>query len=85
MGVAWGQRAMAARPDRLAVLAGASVPSFVARGEHDALTSKDEAEAMAGALGVDVAHLAGAGHVPAIDAPQEVAELIGRLAATANR
>jgi pimeloyl-ACP methyl ester carboxylesterase len=53
-GVAWNQRAMAARPDRLAVLASCDAPAFVVRGSDDGLTTAQEAEAMAHALGVDV-------------------------------
>lgn len=80
-GIAWGQRAMAVRPDRSAVLAQSGVPAFVARGDNDGLTTGDDAQAMADALGVSVVTIERAGHVPAIDAPGTIASLIADLAA----
>lgn len=75
-GIAWGQRAMAARPDRLAVLADCDAPAFVARGDDDGLTSADEATAMATALGVEVSAVEGAGHLVHVERPDEIARLI---------
>lgn len=78
-GVAWGQRAMAARPDRLAVLAACDGPAFVVRGDDDALTSAEEATAMAEALGVDVTVVEGAGHLVHVERPEVIARLIGAI------
>ncbi len=75
-GVAWNQRAMAARPDRLAVLAACDAPAFVVRGDDDALTTAQEAEAIAHALGVDVTVVEGAGHVVHVEQPDVIAHLI---------
>ena len=79
-GVAWGQRAMAARPDRLAVLAACDAPAFVVRGDDDGLTSADEASAMADALGVDVTVVEGAGHLVHVERPEVIARLIDGVA-----
>lgn len=75
-GVAWGQRAMAARPDRLAVLAACDAPAFVVRGDDDGLTTADEATAMADALGVEVTVVKGAGHLVHVETPAVIARLI---------
>jgi len=83
-GIAWGQRAMAARPDRLAILENASVPAFVLRGAEDAITSAEDAEAMARALEVNVVTLPGVGHLPGLEAPGEVAAHITDLARAAR-
>ncbi len=75
-GVAWGQRAMAARPDRLAVLAACDAPAFVVRGDNDGLTTAEEAGAMADALEVDVTVVEGAGHLVHVEKPDVIARLI---------
>lgn len=75
-GVAWGQRAMAARPDRLAVLATCDAPAFVVRGDDDGLTSVEEAQAMADALGVELTVAHGAGHLVHVEQPEQIARLI---------
>lgn len=84
-GIAWGQRAMAARPDRTEVLRGLDVPSFVARGERDGFVSEDDAAAMADALGVTVETLAGVGHLCAWEDPERVAVLVAGLLERADR
>lgn len=84
VGIAWGQRAMAARPSRLAVLDNAGVPAFVIRGADDAITSAEDAEAMAKALELDVVTLPGVGHLPGLEAPAEVAAHIAALARAAR-
>ena len=76
VGVAWCLRAMAARPDRLAVLAACDAPAFVVRGDDDSLTTDAEAESMAAALGVHVSVIAGAGHLVHVEEPEAVAALI---------
>ncbi|WP_062523089.1 alpha/beta fold hydrolase [Demequina silvatica] len=78
-GIAWGQRAMAARPDRTAVLEALDVPAFVAVGEHDAIAGVDAARTMAEALGVEAEVLAGVGHLSAWEAPERVAALVAGL------
>lgn len=78
-GIAWGQRAMAARPDRTEVLRGLEVPAFVARGERDGVVSEDDAAVMAEVLGVTVETLAGVGHLCAWEAPERVAPLVADL------
>ncbi|WP_291377505.1 alpha/beta hydrolase [Demequina sp.] len=75
-GIAWGQRAMAARPDRLAVLASCDAPAFVVRGDDDSLTTAEEADALAHALGVDVTVVEGAGHLVHVEEPGVIAHLI---------
>jgi pimeloyl-ACP methyl ester carboxylesterase len=83
-GIAWGQRAMARRPDRLAVLEGLEVPAAVARGEADKIATAAEAEAMAHALGTAVETLEGVGHLAALEAPSEVARLVAEVLAAAE-
>lgn len=84
VGIAWGQRAMAARPSRLAILENASAPSFVMRGADDEVTSAADAEAMAQALDVDVVTLPSIGHLVGLEAPSEVASQIASLARAAR-
>jgi len=85
-GVAWSQRAMAARPDRTAVLAGFAGPAAVVVGAEDELASPATARLMADALPdatFDV--LDGAGHMSSIERPTEVAALLDALARRADR
>ena len=79
-GIAWGQEAMAARPGRLDVLEGCEVPAFVARGTEDTITSAQDAETMAQALGVEAIEVPAAGHLLATEKPQVVAGLVLDLA-----
>lgn len=76
-GVAWAQRAMAARPpsfDTLRDAAGRLTTKTVVVGAEDTLTGKDEADAMAAALGgVDVHVIDGAGHLSPLEDPEAVA------------
>ncbi|MDN4479110.1 alpha/beta fold hydrolase [Demequina lignilytica] len=78
-GIAWGQRAMAARPDRTEVLRALDVPAFVAVGENDGIAGPAEAAVMADALGVDPVVLGGVGHLCALEAPGPVADLVTGL------
>ncbi|CAN5346139.1 alpha/beta hydrolase [soil metagenome] len=84
-GVAWSQRAMAARPDRTAVLHRFPGPSLVLVGDEDVAAPVAAAEHMAAALTaphlVVVPH---AGHLTAIEDPDTVAEAIGDLADRAD-
>ena len=68
-GVAWAQRAMAARPDRTDVLAGLGVPAVVVHGSEDALMGPDTQPMMAAALGVSVLELDAVGHLIPFEAP----------------
>ncbi|HEX5331593.1 MAG TPA: alpha/beta hydrolase [Cellulomonas sp.] len=84
-GVAWSQRAMAARPDRTPVLRRFAGPSLVLVGDEDVAAPVAAAEHMAAALRaphlVVVPH---AGHLTAIEDPDAVAEAIGDLAGRAD-
>lgn len=83
-GVAWSQRAMAARPDRAAVLAGYRGPALVLVGEEDRPTPVAGARAMADALGVEAVVVPGAGHLTAVEAPSAVAAALADLLARAR-
>jgi len=78
-GVAWGQRAMAARPDRTEVLRSVDAPAVVIWGENDSLTSRADAQVMADALETEVVVLPGIGHLAAFEAPDEVAQALAPL------
>ena len=82
--VAWAQRAMAARPDRTAVLQGFTGPVTVVVGDEDTVTGADEARHMADAstqaLLVVVPRV---GHLSAVEDPAAVrtalVELVQRV------
>ncbi len=77
--IAWAQRAMAARPDSSEVLRQADVPTLVIRGEQDTLIPADEAEALAALLPkAEVVVLAGAGHLPPLEVPEEFTGAVAR-------
>jgi len=78
-GVAWGQRAMAARPDRTEVLRNVDAPAVVVIGENDAIVPRADAELMAAALDVEPVFLAGIGHLAAFEAPDAVARALAPL------
>lgn len=78
-GIAWGQRAMAARPDRTEVLRSVDAPAVVIIGENDALVPRSDAEAMAAALGVELIVLPGIGHLAAFEDPHAVARALAPL------
>jgi pimeloyl-ACP methyl ester carboxylesterase len=78
-GVAWGQRAMAARPDRTEVLRNVDAPVVVVIGGNDQIVPRADAEAMASAAGVDPVVLDGVGHLCALEAPQAVARALAPL------
>ncbi|MFV0632496.1 alpha/beta fold hydrolase [Demequina sp.] len=81
-GVAWGQRAMAARPDRTEVLRSVDAPVVVVLGELDSVVRRTEGAAMAQAAGVEPVTLAGVGHIAALEAPVEVAKALAPLLAS---
>lgn len=78
-GIAWGQRAMAARPDRTEVLRGVDAPAVVVIGENDSITPRADAEAMAAALEVVPVVLSGVGHLAAFKDPDAVARALAPL------
>ncbi|MGC0274134.1 alpha/beta fold hydrolase [Pseudactinotalea sp. Z1739] len=78
-GIAGAQRAMATRPDRLAVLQTLQVPALVLYGSEDALAGAEAHEAMARALGTEPVVVQGAGHLSAVEEPAAVAEALAQL------
>lgn len=78
-GVAWSQRAMAARPDRTAVLAGFGGPVLVLVGEEDGPTPVEVARATAAVVGGEPVVVPGAGHLTAVETPEPVAAALGAL------
>ncbi|GAA1203850.1 alpha/beta fold hydrolase [Prauserella alba] len=76
-GVAWAQRAMAARPDSTDTLRGADVPALVLVGERDGLTPPDAARGMADVLpAARLEAIPEAGHLTPLEAPEAVARAI---------
>lgn len=72
--IAWAQRSMATRPDRLSVLSEfADRPALVLRGSDDPTASHAEHEAMAQVLRTDVVTVPEAGHFSALEDPEAVA------------
>jgi pimeloyl-ACP methyl ester carboxylesterase len=78
--VAWSQRAMAARPDSVALLPGLHVPAVVVVGDEDGVTPLSEARTMAQALPDAVLTvLPGVGHLSPLEAPDAVAAALTAL------
>ena len=76
-GIAWAQRAMAARPDSTEVLRAFTGPALVAVGERDVLTTPKLAAEMANLLpSGELIELAGCGHLSPVEAPEELAAAI---------
>ncbi len=81
-GVAWSQRAMAARPDRTAVLMAFDGPALVLVGAQDEVTPLSAAQAMTDALPHGRLVVApGSGHLSALEDPAEVAVALDGLVA----
>lgn len=78
-GIAWAQRAMAGRPDRLGLLASLDVPAVVVHGRADAFMAEADMTALAEALGVEL-QVADCGHLLPLEAPGAVADALRRLA-----
>lgn len=78
-GIAWGQRAMATRPDRTEVLRLVDAPVVVVAGGLDITATVEDAQKMADAAGVSPVVLDGVGHLVAIEAPAQVADAIAPL------
>jgi pimeloyl-ACP methyl ester carboxylesterase len=69
-GVAWAQRAMAARPDSLPSLHDVEVPALVIVGDEDVLSPVAEAQTMLDALpDARLVVVPGAGHLTAMESP----------------
>lgn len=69
-GIAAALRAMAARPDSTALLAGISVPTLVLVGSEDELTPPSDSQAMHQAIpNSQLVELASAGHLSNLEAP----------------
>lgn len=83
-GIAWAQRAMAARSDRTRVLRSLEIPAVVARGELDVICTREDHEIMADALGVPFHEIPDAGHLVAVEAPQATAGFLTRLMESAR-
>jgi len=77
--IAWGQRAMAARPDSTGVLAATTVPVLVLVGDRDAVTPPPLAREMAAAAPeAELVELPGSGHLSPAEDPAGFADaLIG--------
>ncbi|WP_169164845.1 alpha/beta fold hydrolase [Cellulomonas taurus] len=84
-GIAWSQRAMAARPDRSHVLRGWTRPALVLVGAEDGPTPPEQAAAMAGLLGIEPVVIPAAGHLTAIEQPTAVAQALTTLLIRADR
>ncbi|MBT0992678.1 alpha/beta fold hydrolase [Cellulomonas sp. DKR-3] len=79
-GVAWSQRAMAARPDRTEVLAAFGRPVAVVVGDEDAVTPVAAAEHMASsAPAARLVVVPQAGHLSALEQPAAVAAALSEL------
>lgn len=85
-GVAWAQRAMAARPDSHRDLAALAVPALVLWGEEDALSGREEQDSMVEALrDARFVVVPGCGHLSAVEAPEAVATALVDFLADVRR
>ncbi len=77
--IAWAQRAMGARPDSAGLLRATDVPTLIVRGEQDALIPAEDADALAASMPkAEVVTLAGAGHLPPLETPEEFSGAVAR-------
>lgn len=84
-GVAWSQRAMAARPERTAALAAYAGPVLLLVGEEDTITPLADAERMrTAAPHAELVVVPGAGHLSAVEQSGPVATALERLAGRAD-
>jgi pimeloyl-ACP methyl ester carboxylesterase len=84
--VAWAERAMAARPDSLDVLAATNVPALVIVGEEDKLSTVDDAEAMVEALAdARLVVIPRAGHLTAVEEPDAFTAAVETFVAAVPR
>ncbi|PFG43947.1 pimeloyl-ACP methyl ester carboxylesterase [Isoptericola jiangsuensis] len=85
-GIAWAQRAMAARPDRTHVLAEFDGPVAVVVGAEDQITPVQDAKHMvAAARDATLTVVPNAGHLSAVEEPAAVAAALAALHARATR
>lgn len=87
--VAWGSRAMAARPDTTDVLVNVDVPTLVLTADEDTLIPPSFSDAMVAALKKSSAHttyvvVPGAGHMSAMERPEPVAAALRELVAASQ-
>lgn len=80
-GIAWSQRAMAARPDRTEVLRAFDGPVVVVVGDEDTVTPVEAAEHLVGtAAHGRLVVVPQAGHLSSVEQPDVVAEALAELA-----
>ena len=84
-GLAWSQRAMAARPDRTEVLRTFSGPVTVVVGDEDTVSPVEQARAMAAVGDAALVVVPRVGHLSAVEDPAAVATALGELVARAQR
>ena len=77
-GVAWAQRAMAARGDRTAVLSGFNGPVVIVRGVEDPLMDAASQRVMTEAAGVELIE-ARCGHLIPLEAPDLAVDVLRGL------
>ncbi|MEB3368317.1 alpha/beta fold hydrolase [Saccharopolyspora mangrovi] len=76
-GVAWAQRAMAARPDSFVALRAFGGPAMVVVGAEDSITPPSAAREMVDALPRgELVELAGSGHLPSMESPEALADAV---------
>ncbi|WP_114452327.1 alpha/beta fold hydrolase [Halopolyspora algeriensis] len=76
-GVAWAQRAMAARPDGTDTLRGFTGPALVVVGEEDTITPPEIARDVTAVLpDAELVTLPGAGHLSAMETPEAFANAV---------
>ena len=84
-GIAWSQRAMAARPDRSDVLRGFRGPVAAIVGDEDTVTPVEAAEHLvATAVSARLVIVPQSGHLSAVEQPAEVAAALADLAAATD-
>lgn len=84
-GLAWAQRAMAARPDRTGVLRTFGGPVTVIVGDEDGVTPVAQAQAMAdAAAGARLVVVRSVGHLSAVEDPDTVAAALAELVRRAD-
>ncbi len=77
-GVAWTQRAMAARPDSTDLLGAVTVPALVVVGEQDTMTPPQVASQLAARLPQGrLAVLPECGHLSPVEAPEAFVDAVG--------
>lgn len=78
-GISWAQRAMAARPDQMALLESFGKPVLVMRGEEDPVISPERAAAMAQAAHTEVVEVHETSHLVPIENPGAVSRRLMAL------